>query len=406
MTKQKNHLIPVLLLAWFTYTVAYLCRVNISTALDKLAVGLDVTVEYLGGASSIYFVTYAVGQLINGIVGDRVDPRRFIMLAAALTGTINVILGFQTNGGLFLLLWGVNGFCQSMFWGSLLRLLSFYTKEEQRKNVSTIMSTTSVMGYFLSWVVLGGVFEPFGYTPYFAVPGVIALGLLPIWLLLSRRLPANDRAEGAQDTLPLPAVAKEFVHDRLYFICLLCMVVGAIQEGAVFWLPKIFTDVLSLGEGALILLMLVPLAKLGGVFLARRVLTGLKDNVRTAMLYMLGLSLAITAVLLVCGNRTSVITVVLIALLIAGINASNWYMISYLPLHFAQRNIVSTLAGAFDFSTYMGAAVMSGTLGVLLMRFGWLAVPTVWLVLILGALVLAAGGAGVCLARKGKRREG
>lgn len=405
MTKQKNHLVPVLLLAWLTYTVAYLCRVNISTALEKLEVGLSVSVEYLGGASSVYFVTYAVGQLINGIVGDRVDPRRFIMLAAALTGGINVILGFQTSGALFLLLWGLNGFCQSMFWGSLLRLLSFYTKAEQRKNVSTIMSTTSVMGYFLSWVVLGGVFEPFGYMPYFAVPGVIALGLVPVWMLLSRKLPANARGIGAADTLPLSAVAQEFFHDRLYFICLLCMVVGAIQEGAVFWLPMIFTNVLALGEGSLILLMLIPLAKLCGVFLARRVLTGLKDNARTAMLCMLTVSLVITGVLLVCGNRTSVVTVVLIALLIAGINASNWYMISYLPLHFAGRNIVSTLAGAFDFSTYMGAAFMSGALGVLLMRFGWIAVPAVWLVLILGALVLAAGGAGACLALKGKRRE-
>lgn len=405
MSKQKNQLVPVLLLAWFTYTVAYLCRVNISTALDKLSVGLSVSTEYLGGASSIYFVTYAVGQLINGIVGDRVDPRRFIMLAAGLTGGINVTLGLQTSGAVFLLLWGVNGFCQSMFWGSLLRLLSFYTREDQRKNVSTIMSTTSVMGYFLSWVVLGGLFEPFGYTPYFAVPGVIALSLLPIWFLLARILPAGAPERQQTQTPPLLAVGSEFLHDRLYFICLLCMVVGAIQEGAVFWLPMLFTDVLDLGEGSLILLMLIPLAKLGGVFLARRVLSRLKENARTAMLCMLSLSLLITGILLALGSRTSVFTVLLIALLIAGINASNWYMISYLPMHFAGRNIVSTVAGAFDFSTYMGAAAMSGTLGVLILRFGWLAVPTVWLVLIVTALALAFGGAGTCLALRGKRRE-
>ena len=405
MIKQKNYLPVVLFLAWFTYTAAYLCRVNISTALDKLAVGMEVSVEYLGGASSIYFVTYAVGQLINGIIGDRVDPRRFIMLAACLTGTINVVLGLQSSGAVFLLLWGVNGFCQSMFWGSLLRLLSFYTKEEQRKNVSTIMSTTSVMGYFLSWVVLGGLFEPYGYTPYFLIPGVVVLTLVPVWLLLSCKLPGAQQEQGGVDSPKLLTVAGEFLHDRLYFVCMLCMVVGAIQEGAVFWLPMIFTDVLALGEGSLFLLMLVPLAKLSGVFLARRVLSQLKDNVRMAMLCMLTASLGITGVLLVCGRNTSVVTVVLIALLIAGINASNWYMISYLPLHFAQRNIVSSLAGAFDFSTYMGAAVMSGTLGVLLMRFGWLAVPVVWLVLIIGALLLAAGGAGACLALRGKRRS-
>ena len=123
--KQKRNLWVVLLLSWMTYVVAYLCRVNLSTVLDKLAAGLDVSVEYLGIASSVYFVTYAVGQLLNGALGDRVNPHRFLMLALTMTGSINLILGIQTSGVLFLLLWGLNGFCQSMFWSTLLRLLSF-----------------------------------------------------------------------------------------------------------------------------------------------------------------------------------------------------------------------------------------------------------------------------------------
>jgi len=37
MAKEKNNrLMWVLAAAWVTYTAAYLCRVNISTALDKL----------------------------------------------------------------------------------------------------------------------------------------------------------------------------------------------------------------------------------------------------------------------------------------------------------------------------------------------------------------------------------
>ena len=51
--KEKRTLGIVLFLCWLTYMVAYLCRVNLSTVLDKLAVGLDVSVEYLGIASSI-----------------------------------------------------------------------------------------------------------------------------------------------------------------------------------------------------------------------------------------------------------------------------------------------------------------------------------------------------------------
>ena len=81
MTAQKRKLLTVLALAWVTYTVSYMCRVNISTALDKLAFGMDVSLDYLGMASSVYFITYAFGQLLNGFWGDHVDPHRFLIPA-------------------------------------------------------------------------------------------------------------------------------------------------------------------------------------------------------------------------------------------------------------------------------------------------------------------------------------
>jgi OPA family glycerol-3-phosphate transporter-like MFS transporter len=384
--------------------VAYLCRVNLSTVLDKLANGLGVSVEYLGIASSVYFVTYAVGQLLNGTIGDRVNPYRFLMLALTMTGSINLILGLQTSGLLFLILWGLNGFCQSMFWSTLLRLLSFHAVEGQRKNVSTVMSTCSVTGYLLSWVVLSTLFQPCGYRPYFLVPGVIALVLVAAWYILSQRLPFTGVSGDRAPTPPLPQVAREFVNDQLFFICMLCALVGAIQEGAVFWLPLIFTNVLDLGSHSLLYLVMVPLAKLTGVFLARAVLSAFRDDARRAMLIMLSAACVIAGALVLTSQHTSFMTVLLIAGLIAVINAGNWYMISYLPLYFSERNIVSTLVGTFDFSTYIGASLMSGSLGVLLSRYGWVILPLMWLVLAVAGLALAFTGAGACLRRKGARR--
>lgn len=403
--EQKRVLRTVLLLSWMTYMTAYLCRVNLSTVLDKLAVGLGVSVEYLGAASSVYFVTYAVGQLLNGAIGDRVNPHRFLMLALVMTGGINLIIGLQSSGSLFFLLWGLNGFCQSMFWSTLLRLLSVYSKEEQRKNVSTIMSTCSVTGYLLSWVVLSSMLQTLSFRPYFLIPGVIALALALPWYVLSKKLPFQASSAGRRPTPPLREVAREFAEDQLYFICLLCMVVGAIQEGAVFWLPLIFTSVLNLGEQSLLLLVLIPFAKLAGVFLARAVLAVFRENVRTAMIAMLTLACGIAGTLVLTSRHTAFFTVLLIAGLIAVINASNWYMISYLPLYFSGRNIVSTLVGTFDFSTYVGASIMSGLLGVLLNRFGWIALPLLWLALSAAGLLLALTGTGGCLRRKGARRN-
>ena len=402
--EQRRKLRLVLLLAWMTYMAAYLCRVNLSTVLDKLADGLGVSVEYLGVASSVYFVTYAVGQLLNGAVGDRVNPHRFLMLALVMTGGINVILSVQTSGVVFLLLWSLNGFCQSMFWSTLLRLLSFYAEEEQRKNVSTIMSTCSVTGYLLSWVVLSSLFRPMGYRPYFLVPGIVALALVAAWYVMSRRMPFTGVSGQRRPTPPLLQVAREFLEDRLFFVCLLCLLVGAIQEGAVFWLPLIFTSVLDLGENSLLLLVLIPFAKLAGVFLARWMLTVFHENVRSAMITVLALACAASGTLVLTSRHTSFLTVLLIACLIALVNAGNWFMISYLPMYFSGRNIVSTLVGTFDFSTYIGASLMSGALGVLLGRYGWIALPLLWLLLAVLSLLLALTGTGACLRRKGARR--
>ncbi len=399
-----RRLLPVLLLAWCTYMTAYLCRVNLSAVLDKLAGGLGVSVEYLGLTSSVYFVVYAVGQLLNGAIGDRVNPYHFLMLALASTGGINLILAFQTSGTAFTILWGLNGFCQSMFWSTLLRLLSFHTQEGQRKNVSAVMSTCSVTGYLFSWIVLSWLFQECAFRPYFLVPALIALSLIPAWFVLSRKAPITAAAGGRPTAPPLPQIAREFMQDRLFFICLLCMLVGAIQEGAVFWLPMIFTNVLDLGENSLLLLVLVPLAKLAGVFLARELLTRLGDNVRRAMILTLTVACVAAAALVLTASKTSLFTAVLIALLIAVVNAGNWFMISYLPLYFSGRNIVSTLVGTFDFSTYAGASLMSGVLGNLLARAGWIALPVLWLALSVSGLLLAFTGAGACLARRGEKR--
>lgn len=404
VVERNKKLTLVLALCWLTYVFAYLCRLNLSTVLDKAAVGMSVTVEYLGIASSIYFGTYALGQLLNGFVGDRVSPHKFIVLALLMTGTINTVLGLQSSGAVFLLLWGINGFCQSMFWSTLLRLLSFYSEDHEKKHVSTVMTTCSVTGYFMSWVVFGYMFGPYTFRPYFVVPGVLALTLIPLWIVLSGKLEFGKAVSERSKTPPVPVVVREFAHDRLYFVCILGMIIGAIREGAVFWMPTIFSTVLGLGSNSMLYLMLMPFAMLLGVFFAQWVLGLFKDNVKHAMLTTVGCSVVIAGLLFITSGHTSVLTVILIALLIAAVNASNWFNISYYPLCFSERNIVSTLIGTFDFSSYMGASVMSGTLGILLSRFGWVSLTVVWLALTLCALLLAATGAGKCFLFHGQPR--
>jgi len=401
---QKQKFTLILVLSWVTYNVAYLCRLNISTVLDKLSVGLGVSVTYLGLASSIYFVTYALGQLVNGIIGDRVNPYKYMIMALIGTGAINLVLAFQTSGFLFLILWGLNGLFQSVFWSITMRLLAIYSTEEQKKLVATVMGTCSISGYLFSWVVLASLFKNSTFSPYFYVPAAIAFVVLVIWCIEAKKMPYRPDPTGKDDAPPLKVVAHDFVEDRLIYVMLLAVVVGAIQEGASFWLPMVFTDLLELGDDSLLLLMLVPISRTLGMFIARWCLDFFHDNLKPAAVAALAVSCLLAAGLVVTCRNPSYLTIVLILLLLAVVHSVNWYLVDYLPLFFSARHIVATLVGALDFSTYLGAAIMSGGLGVLLVLFGWPALPVVWLALCVLALVLAMTGAGGCLVRKGEHR--
>ena len=141
-----------------------------------------------------------------------------------------------------------------------------------------------------------------------------------------------------------------------------------------------------------------------GMFIARWCLDFFHDNLKPATVMALAVSCLLAVGLVVTCRAPSMLTVVLILLLLAVVHSVNWYLVDYLPLFFSARNIVATLVGALDFSTYLGAALMSGTLGVLLVMFGWPALPVVWLALCVLSLVLALTGAGGCLIRKGEHR--
>lgn len=63
-------------------------------------------------------------------------------------------------------------------------------------------------------------------------------------------------------------------------------------------------------------------------------------------------------------------------------------MLSYIPLSYSHKGIVSTLVGAFDFSAYAGAAISSYMLGLILINANWIIIPMIWMITGLLALFL------------------
>ena len=84
-------------------------------------------------------------------------------------------------------------------------------------------------------------------------------------------------------------------------------------------------------------------------------------------------------VLLMVPGMPAVASVILMACISALIFGCNNILLGIVPLSFAQENIVSSLAGIFDFSAYVGAAISALALGIVVTSQTIVPIAAFWL---------------------------
>ena len=80
---------------WCAYALAYTLRVNIAVVIPFLRRDIGYSNTQLGMVTSLFFLTYTVGQLVNGYLGDRVNSKILIVGGPCL------IRSFQYRHGFF-----------------------------------------------------------------------------------------------------------------------------------------------------------------------------------------------------------------------------------------------------------------------------------------------------------------
>lgn len=98
------------------YTSFYMCRYNISIANKAMSDEFRFTKENMGDILAAFFYAYAFGQVINGLLTDRLGGKKALLIGAAGTVLANVAFGAASFWGLlwlFVVLRGIDGYSQS-----------------------------------------------------------------------------------------------------------------------------------------------------------------------------------------------------------------------------------------------------------------------------------------------------
>jgi len=96
------------------YGFFYTTRLSLSVAKKQMIDSGIVDVTQLGVIGAVLLYVYAIGKFTNGFLADRANIKRFMSVALMGSAIINLIFGFTDYFIMFAILWGFNGWFQSI----------------------------------------------------------------------------------------------------------------------------------------------------------------------------------------------------------------------------------------------------------------------------------------------------
>ncbi|NMB01255.1 MAG: MFS transporter [Firmicutes bacterium] len=388
---------------WLSYAFMYLGRVNMAIALPFIEQELGWTTVTLGLISGSFYWVYALGQLVNGALGDHLSPRWFVFVGLVGTAAMNLGFGFSETFIPMLLFWSLNGVFQSMGWGPILKTASNWTRPAERNKMSAFLGTTFVLGSLISWYLSGQILSRFDrWELVFWIPGIV-LGLHSLlWVTLIRDHPRDvdlTLDESSSSTTEHKPALRIYIRETLIFLrqpkflflALITIIQGIIKDGISLWTPSLLVQSHNQSIGvAAIYALLIPTFGFLGVLLAtwfNHKLRG-NDELTITLLFVIGVAVALSARLVLTSGSVLALAL-LIGLCSLIINGINIVLLSSIPLRYSNSGKTSTLAGFLDFASYVGSGTMTILTGVVVSSWGWQALLWVWVALfVLGGVLM------------------
>ena len=352
--------------SWLTYASFYLGRVNFSVALPYIRAEFGWGKAQVGLIGAALFWAYALGQLVNGRLGERLGARGFVAAGLLASAALNLAFPFSNGLAAMAALWALNGYFQATGWGPIVGLLAGWFGPRGRGRLSALFSPCYVVGNVVSWSLAGWLAARFGWRMVFWAPaGLMALSALH-WYRRVRNPPRTG--EGKGDPLDLSSVWPVAVASFLY---------GVVEKGFLLWAPALLAETKGLPlDVAAYSAVAMPLLGAAGIVLAGWAAEGKEPRLVALLMAALGLLvLLFRAALSSDALWPGLMALGAIGAIAYGANA---LMVTAIPLSLGARGGASSAAGFLDCASYLGAGLTGVLTGAISDKWGWDGVFAFW----------------------------
>ena len=96
MTKlsTKKEVNKLAILFSITYMISYITRINYGAVISQMVIDTGISKSLLSLALTGSFITYGVGQIFSGILGDKFSPKKLVTSGLVATVLMNFLFIF------------------------------------------------------------------------------------------------------------------------------------------------------------------------------------------------------------------------------------------------------------------------------------------------------------------------
>lgn len=372
------------------YSLYYVCRMSLSVVKQPLIDEGVLSAGQLGLIGSALLFVYAVGKFMNGFIADYCNIRRFMATGLFISALVNLLMGvlgwIQGPAGLptvlifisFAILWGINGWMQSMGSPPGVISLSRWFPRAKRGTYYSIFSATPYLGEFLSFIITGVVVGALGWQFGFLVAAIAGvIGSLIILFFVSdtpesKGLPSVQALSGEtltkEDTMPTKELQKIVLkHPGIWVIAIssafIYITKYAISGWGVLFLQK--AQGFSLEDATQIIAFSAAFGVLGTVlagWLSDKVFKG--DRVKPAVLS--GILSFIALALFLFAGGGYLMNIFYVSLFSLSVGVLYCIVAGLMAVDIVPRKATGAALGVVGISSYVAAGLQDITSGLLI----------------------------------------
>jgi OPA family glycerol-3-phosphate transporter-like MFS transporter len=375
------------------YTAFYMCRYNLSLANKSMSQEYGFSRGDMGQIITTALLAYACGQMINGLLTDRIGGKRAMLIGAAGTIVMNLLFGAASFAGslaLFTAIRGVDGYLQAFGAPGMVKINTAWFRHRERGRFSGIFGFMINLGRFgifnlgpallAGFTVLGLVtLPPLHWRWLFWTPSIICAcaALFMAWAVketpeeagFAGAIEDDHGLAGAGKAADVKSVFRAIISNRVVWITACAYAcTGAVRQSVDQWFPRYMQDLYSVDLKSTqfkVLAFLIPFIASAGSLSAGYISDTLFRGRRApvaAILYFL----ETTVILLATQFHGVNAAILFFALISFTANSTHSILGMAAPMDIGGRRTAGFALGLIDSFQYFGGSLAGYFLGKLL----------------------------------------